>query len=38
MHNPNPNILICPDKFKGSLLAEQVCKAIVNGLPSSVNT
>jgi glycerate kinase len=26
------NILICPDKFKGSLTAKEVCSAVVNGI------
>ncbi len=29
-------ILLCPDKFKGSLSAQQVCSAIVRGLPNTV--
>ena len=38
MQSQNSNILICPDKFKGSLNAEEVAKAIIKGLPPSAKT
>lgn len=31
------NILLCPDKFKGSLSAQAVCSAIVRGLPDTAH-
>lgn len=36
MHKtPAPNVLICPDKFKGTLTATEVCRCIQRGLERS---